>query len=355
MVEGPNFDEYLAAVRRRNDPARVPIGELFVEGIIIDAVAGGPDGFAGADPEERWRRMFYETHARLGYDAVTVGCGTGFRLPEHAVTDDVSPLSKGQRGYVTGAGSLIRDRESFERYEWPIPEQVNYAPFEHAARVMPEGMAILASAGGPMEWLMWICGYEALSLMLADDPELVHLVMERIREQMLAMFRTYVTMDRVGAVWISDDMGFKTGTFFSPAQMREFVFPTQKALAEVVHAAGLPVLLHACGNLELVMDDLIDDVGIDCKHSYEDVIMPVAEAKRRWGDRISVMGGVDVDFLTRRAPEEVRAYTLRVLDDCAPGGGYLLGSGNSIANYIPVENYLAMLEAWREWSKGQAA
>ncbi len=62
---------------------------------------------------------------------------------------------------------------------------------------------------------------------------------------------------------------------------------------------------------------------------------------------------MDVDALCRLTPEGVRRYTLAVLDACAPGGGYLLGSGNSIANYIPIENYLAMLDAWREWSVAQ--
>jgi uroporphyrinogen decarboxylase len=353
MVDGPNFEEYRAAIERRNDPTRVPIGELFVEAIVIGAIADDPVAMDERGYTDHWMRVNLDTHARLGYDAITVGIGTGFALPEHSIaTDTASELSRGLRSFVKGGDSLIWDRESFERYPWPTPEQVSYYALEQAARLMPEGMEALASIGGPCEWLMWICGYEPLSYMIAEDPELVHEVMGRIREQMLAMFRVMVTMDRVGAAWISDDMGYKTGTFLSPAHMREFVFPTQKALAEVVHAAGLPVLLHSCGDLHLVMDDLIDYVGIDAKHSYEDVITPVAEAKRRWGNRIGIIGGVDVDMLTRGTAEEVRRYTLRVLEECAPNGGYLLGSGNSVANYIPVGNYLAMLDAWREWSVG---
>jgi uroporphyrinogen decarboxylase len=92
------------------------------------------------------------------------------------------------------------------------------------------------------------------------------------------------------------------------------------------------------------MDELIDDVGIDAKHSFEDVITPVADAKRMYGDRIAVLGGIDVDFLCRANEAEVRAYTRSVIDACAPGGGWALGTGNSVANYIPVENYLAMLD-----------
>jgi uroporphyrinogen decarboxylase len=96
------------------------------------------------------------------------------------------------------------------------------------------------------------------------------------------------------------------------------------------------------------MDELIADVGIDAKHSYEDVIMPVTEAKALYGDRIAVLGGVDVNFLCLSTEDEVRAYVRRVLEGCMPGGGYALGTGNSVANYIPVENYVAMLDEGRK-------
>ncbi len=75
----------------------------------------------------------------------------------------------------------------------------------------------------------------------------------------------------------------------------------------------------------------------------------MTEAKKRYGARIAVLGGIDVDLLARGTPEQIRARTREVLDICAPGGGYGLGSGNSVANYIPVPNYLAMIEAAWEW------
>jgi uroporphyrinogen decarboxylase len=75
----------------------------------------------------------------------------------------------------------------------------------------------------------------------------------------------------------------------------------------------------------------------------EDTYLSAGEAKRRYGDRIAILGGVDMDMLSRSSEEEVRAYT-RLLEECMPGGGYALGTGNTVANYIPVKNYLAMLD-----------
>jgi uroporphyrinogen decarboxylase len=102
--------------------------------------------------------------------------------------------------------------------------------------------------------------------------------------------------------------------------------------------------LHSCGNLAEIMPDLIDDVGIDAKHSYENAILPVDEFQARYGAHIGVLGGVDVDILARRSPDEVRAEVRRIIEACHPRGRFGIGSGNSIPSYIPVANYLAMLD-----------
>jgi len=133
-----------------------------------------------------------------------------------------------------------------------------------------------------------------------------------------------------------------------PDLMRKYVFPWQKRVVEVIHATGKIAVLHACGNLITVMDDVID-CGWDAKHSFEDVIMPVTEAKRRWGSQIAMCGGLDVDKICRLSPQGVRDFTRQMIRECAPGGGWCLGTGNSVASYVPVENYAAMLAAGREY------
>jgi uroporphyrinogen decarboxylase len=163
------------------------------------------------------------------------------------------------------------------------------------------------------------------------------------------MFERIAQFERVKAVWGSDDMGFKTGTLISPADIREFVLPGHKMVAGMAHAVGLPFLLHSCGNLTAIMPDLIDDVRIDARHSFEDVIENVVLAKQRYGSRIALLGGIDLDFLCRANPDEVRERVRSTLDACLPGGGYCLGTGNSVANYIPLENYLAMLDEGRRY------
>ncbi len=79
--------------------------------------------------------------------------------------------------------------------------------------------------------------------------------------------------------------------------------------------------------------------------------MPVEEIHRRWGERIAILGGVDMDLLTRGSEAEVRRRTRTILDTCAASGtGYCLGTGNSGANYLPPGNFLAMLDEGRRWN-----
>jgi len=159
----------------------------------------------------------------------------------------------------------------------------------------------------------------------------------------VAYFDALASFDVVGALALGDDMGFKTQTLLSPEIYREYVFPWYKKLVDTAHRHGKPMILHSCGNLEEVMADIID-CGWDARHSFEDSIQPVWEAKERYGDRIAVLGGFDMDKVCRMSEPEVREHTRVLIEKCAPGGGWALGTGNSVANYVPAGNFLTMLE-----------
>ena len=144
-------------------------------------------------------------------------------------------------------------------------------------------------------------------------------------------------------------MGYRGGPLISPNDLREFVLPGHKIMADMSHAAGRPYLLHACGNLDLIMDDLVNGVRIDAKHSFEDTIEQVTEVKNTYGRHVALLGGLDVDFLCRATEAEVRSRVRTTLETCTVASGYCLGTGNSVANYIPLENYLAMLDEGRRF------
>jgi len=132
---------------------------------------------------------------------------------------------------------------------------------------------------------------------------------------------------------------------FSPRDMRKFVFPYHKRIVECIHAAGKPVILHSCGHFARIIEDVIEDMQYDGRHSYEDGILPVEEAYELYHDRIAILGGIDVDFVCRASPEKVYLRSREMLERAAGRGGYALGTGNSVPDYVPDSGYFAMLRA----------
>ena len=340
----PNFDRFLQILRREGEPDRLPFAELFHDFEVMAAIQG-PPASEDLDALAAWRIRFWRD---LGYDYISVNTDVSFPT-EGLYAEDTAALSHGQRGWVNESKGAISTWEEFERYPWPTVTESSFRTLEAVGRHLPEGMKIIPTIpGGPFENLTFLMGFETFSYALAEQPDLVAAVVEKIDAVLRQVVETTAAMDCVGAQWLNDDMGFKGGPMASPAVLRQYIFPTQKRICELAHRYGKPVLLHSCGKLDVITDELIDDVGIDAKHSFEDVIMPVWEVKRKWGHRMALLGGVDMDVLARGSEEQVRAYTRRCIEECAPGGGWALGSGNTVANYLPVPNFLAMLdEGWR--------
>jgi uroporphyrinogen decarboxylase len=350
------FDLILDAVTRRKVPPVVPLYEHFADDQIVEKIMGYD--FSRVDAStltgqlELWGKRF-QFYRQMGYTYVPFEISPRFAARQDLISEDTAELSKGKRGWVDEHDGVIQTREDLENpANWPAGDDAfDYQMFNALTAIVPDEMKIIGGAsGGPFEHASFLVGLERLSVLMYDDPEFVARLFERIGTTLVEIASRLVKMDALGIYRFGDDLGYKTATMLSTRQLRRYVFPWQKKVVEAVHAGGKPFLLHSCGNLDKIMDDLIDDVNIDAKHSWEDVILPVTEAKRKWGHRVAILGGVDVDFLCRHKPAEVREYTLRTLEICAPGGGYAAGTGNTVANYVPVDNYLAMLRAVEEFN-----
>ena len=350
----PNWEGLVRCIERRGTPERVYSIELFLDGEVQDALCqrfGLLESVEPGDPFfEQKRQVILQRF--LGYD--TVRCSLdGLDMPlKRATIEDTAGLSRqGGRSYMEEHKGPITDWAEFEAYPWPDPASASTRALEWYEANLPDDMCIVGSGGFAhfAEYLTWLMGYETLCYALYDQRDLVAAISERLVEMYRAVVGRLLEFERVKLIWGSDDMGFRSGPLISPKDLREFVFPGHKLVAHMSHAAGRPYLLHSCGNLSLVMEDLIEDVGIDAKHSFEDTIESVVAAKQEYGERIALLGGIDVDFLCRASEEQVRRRVRGTLEQCMPGGGYCLGTGNSVANYIPVENYLAMLDEGRKF------
>ena len=369
MQGPPDFGNLRRTILRQGPPGPVPFFEGLADLGVIEAVLGEKfpvdlrryldEAFASVSADElegltkaadMYVRFWYE----MGYDYVPVPTDLIFRrhLMPLADTAALSDWAGGDRYWLDEESGPIQSWADFESYPWPKPDELQHIGLQYISAVLPQGMKICAYLAVVFENLMYLMGLQPLCYALRDQPDLVEAVCQRVGEIVTAVAAQVVTWDSVGMLVQSDDMGFQSGTLVSPDAIRRYVLPHHKKVAEIAHAAGKPSLLHSCGNVYTLMDDFIDYVGVDAKHSFEDKIMPVEEVYRRWGDRVTILGGVDMDLLGRGTEEQVRAHTREILEVCgAKGTGYCLGTGNSVANYIPVQNYLAMLDEGRRWNR----
>jgi uroporphyrinogen decarboxylase len=211
---------------------------------------------------------------------------------------------------------------------------------------MPEGMKLFVwGPGGVQENAISILGFNNMMVKLHEDPALVRAVVDGVGSRLLRYYELALQVPEVGVIMCNDDWGFKTQTMMSPKHMREYIFPWHKRAVEAAHRAGRPAVLHSCGAHREIMDDIIDDMQYDGKHSYEDTIQPMEQAWEQYGGRICVMGGMDMDYLCRATPEDVYARARAMLLETRDRGRYLLGTGNSLARYLPLPQFAAMRQA----------
>jgi len=330
---GPPDFANLQKVLRRGEPERPTLFEFFLNGPLYAHLAGREPREGDALDQ---KRVVLEGFHAAGYDYATMHAGLDFPVGEYRREASLSLNEK----------ALITDRDSFKAFPWPNPDEADYSVLEELAGELPGGMQfVVPGPGGVLENLIQIVGFDNLCYMLVDDEKLVADIVEAIGSRLVRHYELVGRYDSVGAMISNDDWGFKTQPMLSPAQMRTLIFPWHKRIARAIHDSGRPAILHSCGNLESVMEDIIDDMGYDGKHSYEDAICPVEEAYERYGSRIAILGGIDLDFVCRGRPDEIDARSRAMLERSAGRGSYALGTGNSVPEYVPDENYLAMIGA----------
>lgn len=332
----PDFNRLKKVLLRLGEPDIVPFYELFADAEIICAATGNT----------KYPENLVEFYYKFGFDCISMGTGVDYELPMLSCGDTAN-LAKERRMFADENHGIIETRADFDRYGWPVIDASSIIGVKKAAGIMPDGMKAVPFLRSVFENLSFLMGLVPLSYAIHDDIDLVADICERLGNDMLAFLKVCLSeldMNKIGAVALCEDMGYLTGTIVSPEFMRKYIFPWEKKAVDLLHGHDIPVILHACGNLDEVMDDLIDYAGFDARHSFEDKILPVCEAKKKYGNRIALLGGVDMNVLCTANESELRGYVRNIIECCAPGGGYAFGTGNSVANYVPLENYKIILD-----------
>ena len=245
----------------------------------------------------------------------------------------------------------LKDSQGFATYPWPHPDNIDYSNFDAAAKALPQGMGIVAGIGGIFARSWILMGFEKFCTSLLDDPNYVGQVFEAIGSIQVEVARQSVKKERVFALWYSDDFAYAQALMVSPGAIRKYLFPYMKKMIDITHDAGLPFIYHGCGNLLPLLDDLIK-MGIDALHPIEPKAIDIYDLKKKLYGKVALIGNIDVgEVLTRGTSKEIEEDVKEHIRRLAPGGGYVMSSSNTIAYYIPVENYRTFLRSLRKYGE----
>ncbi|MDR2618476.1 MAG: hypothetical protein LBC62_06370 [Treponema sp.] len=339
----PDYRNVVNAAKNQKS-ARIPLYEHIISPLIMEKIQGKRfaalmDG--GFSDKLEFFRHYNQFFPDMGYDTVSFECTAG----------TVMPGSGSLGGHKEG---VIKTRRDFDEYPWDAIPNLYFERYRDLFRAfgetMPEGMRGIGGVGnGVFECVQDITGFQNLCYIKADDEDLYRELFVKVGDMLTAIWDRFLGEfgDLFCVCRFGDDLGFKSNTLLSAGDIRELVIPQYRRVISLVHQSGKPFLLHSCGCIFDVMEDLIG-AGIDAKHSNEDVISPYSRWIDQYGSRIGNFGGLDTDVLCDSNLVDLVSYTTevyRLLE--AKGRGAAIGSGNSIPDYVSPERYCLMLETVR--------
>jgi uroporphyrinogen decarboxylase len=244
---------------------------------------------------------------------------------------------------------VITTKEEFAEFDWPDPDNLDFSVLDEVAPLLPDGMKISVIIGKIFTGVWFMMGLETFMLACIDDPELIEMMYEKVIPLQLRAMEAAMKHPAVGMSFHADDLSGKNGPLVHPDHYRQYVFPAYKKMADM--AVDKPMVYHTDGKIDMIIEDLLA-TGIDGWHPVEKQAHDINEVKAQYGNRIALLGNIDLQYtLTKGTPEEVDAEVRERIRDLGPGGGYCVSSGNSIPEYVPIENYAAMLEATYKYGK----
>ncbi len=336
----PDFRRFRAAITRESLPDRVPTAELAIDMEVIAAFMGQPIDLP----------TYASFWAQAGYDYVMLQVRGQPLADSHQVKIAEGQLDlHGAEASVSTFGSgLIQDEQTFETYSWISHADVYYRDVDLIRDHLPDGMKLVVNCGPIFQFFFRAMGLDALSIAIVENPGLLQAIADKVGPFQVAIAESLLQREWVGGIWYGDDMAYTTSLLVAPSFLRSYLFPYVRQIGRLCEAHDKLFIFHSDGKLAEVLPDLIE-CGVHGIHPNEPTSVDMSEMKQQWGDHVSLLGGVDVDLLTRRTPAEIVDVTKTLIERAGPGGGVAIGSGNSVAKYVPLANYKAMLEAVREF------
>lgn len=323
----------------RKEPDRVPYCELGIDRALGERLMGWGRPVSQATNLEANTYSVEEAKALAAFLHLD-NISYVLRAPVYAEKE------AGQDGRLFYGEGLIKGEADLPLLRLPDPyDDALYAQAEQFVRQKGEYAAWFVTRIGIFPTMLSL-GTENFCLALYDNRAFVETVLDRYCDW-IAVVAERVCRLGFDVFASTDDMAFNTAPFFSPKVFRDLVLPRYRRVAQKI---SLPWIIHSDGNLLPFVDDLLS-LGIAGLHPNEKGAMDIRAMKRQYGDRLCLLGNVDLNLLGMGSPEAVEAEVRELIRDVGPGGGYIVTSGNSLAGYLLPGNVLALSRAVQKYGR----
>jgi uroporphyrinogen decarboxylase len=255
-------------------------------------------------------------------------------------------------GSAVNIKPVISNPKEVYDFQWPSTEPYSTKTIKRWKK--ETDYFIFPAVGGAFSASYRLNNFEDFMLWCYTNKEEVKEWTRKMTEHRTALAQKMVE-GGAHAIVITDDLAFNTGTFIAPELLRELIFPYLEEEVYQIKKLGVPVFLHSDGDIRKVLPDIIS-IGFDGWQAIQsspgcDYIEYIKEIKQKYGDRLCLMGNIEIDLLGKGRPEEIREVVRKTIEVSALGGGFILSSSNELGRETPPENALAMYKTAEECAK----
>ncbi|MFW6103141.1 MAG: uroporphyrinogen decarboxylase family protein [Chloroflexota bacterium] len=339
-------ERVLEALARR-EPDRIPTFEIDIDSRVVNAIKSG--------------LSYADFCDHMDLDAI---CFYDMKGKKYEPVDESKGIVKDEWGAIRRFASVsatdpipvqpaVPERGDLSKLVYADPDAAfRYTEIEQAVKAYKGRRAVIATVYDPFATVAEaIRGEVNLYVDMVEAPDFVDQLQAIAREYHMRYVRNCIDLG-VDAIWVTGDYAMTNGPMVSPKFTARFLTPGLKQIVDYCHSRGIPCLKHSDGNIWPIFD-LIVETGIDGLHPIDPAAgMDIGEAKQKYGGRVCLIGGVDcAALLSWGTTEEVRQGVKEAIRKAGYGGGYVCASSNSVHVGVRPENYVAMLQAIREFGQ----
>jgi uroporphyrinogen decarboxylase len=327
---------------------RVPLSEVLIAYEIQGKFLGRPVG-----PDDLAAQVEFWSSAGYDYIPLNIGMMEPGKVTENSPiskvlkklheSDDPNSSQGDDKNWNLEVASFIHNERDFEAFPWAELADLDFSKLSGASALLPPGMKAIGVSGKIFTLTWMLMGFNNFAMAVIKDTPLLRAIFEKVAQIQLSALDTILAMPHVGGIWVVDDLAYNSGPIISLKHLEKFVFPWYKEIARRCHLADKLFFLHSDGKLDALIPSFID-IGLDVIQPVDPTCNDIVKIKEHVAGKLCIVGNVPNDMLQDGKPEDIQKYVRTLLAKVAPGGGFMLGSGNSVPDWAKFENYQALRE-----------